>query len=492
MLKDLENAALEPIEKEVTDIVSGFIDELKKQPKQLTSKRLDLPNPNKKIIQETYQLFLTAFLYGMTDASSQQLEFADDMIIASIPKPLQFDEAVAFAQQRIALNRGDFYKLSDRMRAKAWTVGRLTQLDAIQQVKDHYIRQLEGSGSGVEQFVESIKLDEALGAAGFAPGEPRYYENVYRTNVMTDYNSGRAYQFSNNQPVALEFIGIEDVRQTEICAQRSGIILPYTDPFWEENWPPLHFQCRSTVRAIYREEAEVLGMDIQEVSKQSQELVTNAAKDEAAVQSGFGKNPVRDNQFWDLAPSQQTRITQYLIQDELNEVVGETICKDFKQPKPGYVYAQTSKGGVRYPETLVDAEEFPANLAAGTALAEQRGYFVELRSADVLRANRQFDAWVNGMEKWEFKHLTSRKLRTLETDIRNASRQASYLFIHLQSPQQLTPFADALFSRSREIREAGRWLHLAVIELDEKLAEITWNDMKDKEVVHGLLTALVK
>ena len=40
-----------------------------------------------------------------------------------------------------------------------------------------------------------------------------------------------------------------------ICQTRNGVTLPQGDTFWLDNWPPLHFNCRSSVRALTAEQA---------------------------------------------------------------------------------------------------------------------------------------------------------------------------------------------------------------------------------------------
>ena len=102
---------------------------------------------------------------------------------------------------------------------------------------------------------------------------------------MSAFNAGRAEAFDEYEPEFLEFIGIEDFRQTPVCASRSGIVKKRTDPFWKKNFPPLHFNCRSTVHPIYAEEAAAFGI------KESAEV---SFPDAPA--KGFGRNPAAE---WD-------------------------------------------------------------------------------------------------------------------------------------------------------------------------------------------------
>ena len=484
-LQELEDRAFTPLQNGIRNTLADFLAAMQQDPGLLSSESPWIPPVNEELSQASYELFLTDFLYGMADTAAQKKEFADTFVA----NPLPFEEAIAFAKNRLSLTKADYYSLSDTIRAKAWTVGRLSQIDAVNRVKQYYIKQLAATEMSMEAFVAAIKADDMLAAAGWADGSPRYYELVFRTNAMTDYNSGRAYQFSKDQPVALEFIGIEDSRQTSICAKRSGIILPYTDPWWDTNWPPLHFQCRSTVRGIYREEAEALGMDIKQLAKDSKELVAAAGP---TPNTGFGINPIRDNQLWQLSPAQQSRITRSMIQEELNGVIGQTICKDFSKAIPGYTSVATTKGGVRYPDALTSDEEFTRNLAASTLLAESKGYYVELRKAENLKDNLQFDAWVNGMEKWEFKHISSVKITTISRDLKKAVEQAQHIVLEFDSHLQVPKIVSAISSRYQAASEQGRLISKMVFVYSGDLVEIAGKDLKDQELLQGMLTELVE
>lgn len=462
--------------------LEAFLRALKKDPELLRSQDVYKPEGSLDASQGGYELFLAAFLRGMADAGGSD-EYADE----AIPEPLNFEEALAFARGRASLSRKDYYSLSDRMRAKAWTVGRLSQLDAIERVKQHYVRQLEESQASLTDFIESVKLDDMVSASGWAEGSPWYYETVYRTNVMTDYNAGRAYQLSQNKPVAMEFIGIEDSRQTDICAKRTEVILPYTDPWWDSNWPPLHFGCRSTVRAIYREEAEVLGLDIPELAKESKPLIAEAG---SSPGNGFGANPVADNQLWALTPAQQARISEYMIQDELNGVIGQTICKDFSRKIEGYTNVEVARGGLRYPDAIKGSPEFDGNISTAKTLAEKFGYYVELVDPDGPLYNKQFDSWVNGIEKWEFKRITSNKIKTISSELGEAASKANSVVVEFVSKNQVAKIVSAVLSRLEALDKQGRGLSKIAFIYGGQVSEVPAVRIK-REDVERLLTDLV-
>ena len=174
--------------------------------------------------------------------------------------------------------------MDEKAKSRAFYVSRLAELEAVGRVKDYLVENLKDKTS-FQNFVKNLDKDELLKKSGWEENGGWYWETVYRTNTMSAFNAGRAEAFDEYEPEFLEFIGIEDFRQTPICAARSGIVKKRTDPFWKSNFPPLHFNCRSTVRPVYAEEAAAFGIkESKNVSLQSKPA------------KGFGHNPAAE---WD-------------------------------------------------------------------------------------------------------------------------------------------------------------------------------------------------
>jgi SPP1 gp7 family putative phage head morphogenesis protein len=76
-------------------------------------------------------------------------------------------------------------------------------------------------------------------------------KNIYQTNLQTSYNAGR---YAQQMDVTDEFPyweldAIMDKNTTDGCRSVNGVILPASDAFWQTNYPPRHFGCRSKVIA---------------------------------------------------------------------------------------------------------------------------------------------------------------------------------------------------------------------------------------------------
>jgi len=300
----------------LTDILAGFLENLntlsEEQAQQLLSrKRIKTPMPSRAVLnlwETTYKALLMSFLLGMEHASGENY-FAEGWYTKVAPIP--FEEAISYFAAKIPMTKEEFYSLEKQLRFRAFTVARLTELDAINRVKEKLLDVIK-EGKTFTEFWEEAGADGLLQAAGFHRSNPWYWETVFRTNIQSAYNAGRRLQISKDPGVKyLEFIGIRDSRQSEICRKRTGVIRPANDPWWKHNWPPLHFNCRSTVRAVYKEEAKALGL---------KPTPPGRLKDLPRPLHGFGMDPFVSESFWRLTPSMIERARKYGILGEIKNL----------------------------------------------------------------------------------------------------------------------------------------------------------------------------
>ena len=271
--------------------------------------------PDIKAVNATASLFVKSLLLGI-DHSLQKKEKSakfDDTIDFDDIEILPFEEALEYMKKRLPISAEEYYKLSDKARFRAFTVARLNDGDSLKKAKYLLEKSIEEGGT-LSEFLKKTdtELLAELGLAGTNGGW--YWENVYRTNVQTAYNTGRAIGFENVKPLALELIGIGDSRQTELCRSltQPPVRRPYGDEFWQRYWPPLHFSCRTTVRAIY---------DPAELEEEPITNIPNGIEKHRA--KGFGTYPIDSDTWWDELPSMKRRAVAYGIQGEIEKVKGK-------------------------------------------------------------------------------------------------------------------------------------------------------------------------
>lgn len=250
---------------------------------------------------EAAKLFTRSLLMGL-DSSVRKEEFAEPS--AEDIENMPYHEAVEYLKKRDVIKKADYNKLSDKMKFRAFTASRINDGKLLESLNAEMIANVN-DGKGLKDFLSMTKT-EILDKVGMGPNQGWYWETVYRTNVQTAYNAGRMMGFEEDKPLALHFVGIEDARQTDICHSMSNVIRPYDDPIWKKYIPPLHFGCRSTVRAIYdRDELPEEWTDLEGIERPAK---------------GFGANPVSSDSWWDELESQVRQAKHYGVQGEIETV----------------------------------------------------------------------------------------------------------------------------------------------------------------------------
>jgi len=217
-----------------------------------------------------------------------------------------FEEAVEFMKEKLSLTPEEFYSLDAKARFRAFTVAKLTGLDAIERVKEKFVKALE-EGKTLKEWIEELGEDGILRTVGFHHSNPWYLETVFRTNISTAYNAGRLMQFarSKDRIKLLEYVAIDDNRTTPLCRRLDGTKLPPDDPFWATYTPPNHFNCRSTVRAIFKGSSEAKRARVRK------------PKDIPPVPEGFAGSPL--DSWWKLTGSMAKRVIKYGLKDKVLE-----------------------------------------------------------------------------------------------------------------------------------------------------------------------------
>lgn len=259
------------------------------------------------------ELLTKSFLMGL-DRSTRKMEFAEPT--AEEIETLPYAEAVEYLKKRDVLNKVDYDKLSAQLKFRAFTASRISDGALLKRINDELIKNIE-AGNGLKDFLGMTKTD-VLSKVGLGNAGGWYWETVYRTNVQTAYNAGRMMGYEEDKPLALELVVIDDARTTDYCRQYAGkgFILPYNDPFWKTHIPPFHFNCRTTVRAIY-DEREI-----------PQQWSSKSAIEEPA--KGFGNNPVVDDSWWKELSSQVRQAKMYGVQGEI-EAAKKMLIADYKE-----------------------------------------------------------------------------------------------------------------------------------------------------------------
>jgi SPP1 gp7 family putative phage head morphogenesis protein len=347
-------------------------------------------------------------LLGM-DHSGTDLSLADS--IADVPaSELPYEEAVKFFRGRVSVTKAEWQELEPRLRFRAFTLARMESYDAIEKARVKLLASFEKT-TPLRQSWDEIK-NEGL--------SPFYWETVYRTNFQTAYNAGRQMQFEKSKPDALELIVIDDQRTSDICQALIGTVLPYNHPFWKTNWPPFHFNCRTTVRGVYKNDPEW---------KSVQRVSAKTLRKRFTPQSGFGGNPLDNGNYWMILPEMFSRGLQTGAIHEFNFMENEAAYHN--KVWKGYKRERIAKGSwVDVHQDIKQRGEFPENHRVAKTIAKSGEYKIKMLPVHTRNKWKNAD-YLIGSELWELESLSGIKRSAVNRALRNGGKQAPNVILHI-------------------------------------------------------------
>jgi len=357
--------------------------------------------------------------------------------------PLPFEEAVLFMKSRIPMTKAEWNDQEPKLRFRAFTVSRLTQLDYIEAARGRLISAM-GKGEGYASTWKDIKAIAAEDdAVNFKPG---YWENVYRTNTQTAYTAGKLMQFKDNPPPAWRLLIVDDDRTSDICRglMRDGkqsLVMALDHPFWETfGYPPYHFQCRTGLQAVYKSEIGQ-GTTVENPSMKS-------LKKQFKPMEGFGGNPLDKESWWKITEPMIERATKYGIwPDILQQTTDLDMISYQKELLKGYVHVYDGQNG-GYVQKAKNWEYNQREMDAAKELATE-GHKIYLlpRSQIYKSADMIIDNNVG-----EIKHQEKPTSSSISSELREAGRYQRARVLILYALEK-TSFTDIQLGLFKEINK---------------------------------------
>ena len=283
-----------------------------------------------KLIGSSYMLGL---IHAEEENPDHKINAADETEIPEVP----FNEAMQFLKSKVPMSKVEWLELKPKLRFRAFTVANISSLDMIESMKHVLIGALE-KGESYSETWETMKniLDDDVMKI-----RPGLWENIFRTNTQTAYIAGKLQQYENSHVAAYQLMVIEDGRTSKICrhlltASGYGMIISVDHPFWKKyGFPPYHFQCRTSIRAIWPSQVGKLGNMV--------ENPTMKSLSKFKVQEGFGGNPLDNGNWWMMTPQQMERAIKYGCLNRFNRE--ENIFADYDKVWKGYTRHEGKNGG---------------------------------------------------------------------------------------------------------------------------------------------------
>ena len=155
--------------------------------------------------------------------------------------PLPFLEAIAWAIARgVVLPLVYYGVLQGLARSMAFSIAGITKVSQLQAVKDLLDANI-ASGESFGKFKQRVKAGEIdLNLP------PHRIENIFRTNIMSNYSRGRCEQQAENVETHPWYLydAVNDSRTRPAHSAWDGKVARHDDPWWRTHTPLNGYQCR--------------------------------------------------------------------------------------------------------------------------------------------------------------------------------------------------------------------------------------------------------
>jgi SPP1 gp7 family putative phage head morphogenesis protein len=171
-----------------------------------------------------------------------------------------YEAAVAALVKRKPALASSISKADPELRARAFTVSGVANLDLVTEVWESLQRSIQDS-AGFEEWRASVgpKLEEAWGGA-----KPGRLQTIWRTNLQSSFSAARWAEMNDPDTKDLrpfvQFDATLDSRTSSICKSCAGTIVHLDSEWAASHTPPLHFNCRSAWITLSEEEAIAAGV----------------------------------------------------------------------------------------------------------------------------------------------------------------------------------------------------------------------------------------
>jgi SPP1 gp7 family putative phage head morphogenesis protein len=179
-------------------------------------------------------------------------------------EPLPMAEAQAFWADKVRLGPGEFAKLTDEAKVKAFAVSGIARGSELETVFTAMFRAI-AQGTTLEEFkAECADIFERRGWTGKRAWR---IDNIFRTNIQTAYNVGQYKQLMDDQAIfpIWQYSAINDSRTRPTHRAMDGRAWPANHPMWDVWFPPNGYRCRCSVIGLTAKQAERRGIKVENV-----------------------------------------------------------------------------------------------------------------------------------------------------------------------------------------------------------------------------------
>lgn len=176
------------------------------------------------------------------------------------PFNIPFQEAIKSFIDKTPILYETIEEITEEIRSNSIWLKKSTDLEMTTKLFNNMKKSLENGTTFKDWIKDSEEVIDKLGL-----GEQGYYlENVYRTNMSSQYSIGNYKQMKEVEDdfPYWQYNAVGDNRTTKICQSLHGKIYKSDDTFWNTYYPPNHYQCRSTVICLSKDDMKEYGYKV--------------------------------------------------------------------------------------------------------------------------------------------------------------------------------------------------------------------------------------
>jgi len=177
--------------------------------------------------------------------------------------PLAMMSAAAFWRDKVKLSPGQFARLADEAKTRAFAVSGIAKGEELSSVYAAIQRAIE-SGTSFGDFKKDCGA--IFEKRGWTGEKAWRVDNIFRTNIQTAYNVGRYQEMKDaaSERPYWQYRAVNDSRTRPAHAALHGKVFPADHPFWDTWYPPNGYRCRCGVVTLSAREVERDGLKVED------------------------------------------------------------------------------------------------------------------------------------------------------------------------------------------------------------------------------------
>lgn len=188
------------------------------------------------------------------------MTMTQDTLLQSFNLPME--AASAFWKDKIQLSPGQFDKLPDAAKIRAFAISGIAKGDELATVFTALQNAID-RGDSFDKFKQ--ECGDIFTRRGWTGKRSWRVDNIFRTNIQTAYNAGQYKQQMEEAAVLPYWMysAINDRRTRPTHLAMNGRVWPANHPVWKTWYPPNGYRCRCSVIALTEGQVKRRGLQVE-------------------------------------------------------------------------------------------------------------------------------------------------------------------------------------------------------------------------------------